>query len=324
MSEPSVLVRALPAWPVIEAEGVEFPDLLHRLSASDILPLHDGVVREAILTTEKGRTIDVALALGGRGVVRILGSPGSRDALLAWFGKYTIMEDIRYRDACNGFVQWGLHAATPEGMEAIPLPAVRSWRWSEVEIGGVPVILARHESVCGPGARLLFPTERRDEADAAMRAFASEHGIPLVSEAGFALWRIRRGFPAVGFELTERTNPLESGAGSAVSFSKGCYIGQEVIARLDSYDKVQRHLRAMRFDGPMPEGIEPGTPLLRDGRNAGFLTSAANDPESGQALALACVRIGDEAEGTALTAEVEGREHRGMVLPPSEARIPAE
>ena len=83
-----------------------------------------------------------------------------------------------------------------------------------------------------------------------------------------------------------------------MSFAKGCYVGQEVVARLDTYDKVSRRLVGLRLPAGAPAPA-PGTTLARDGRPIGEITSAVADPRDGAAIALAYVKrrgadVGDE------------------------------
>ena len=120
--------------------------------------------------------------------------------------------------------------------------------------------------------------------------------------AGAAAWeaaRIEAGVPVMGAELTEKTIPAETGlVGQTVSFTKGCYTGQELVARIDSRgSNVPRLLRGVRLEGP----AAPGWPLrLPDGADAGVVTSAAYSPASGW-VALAYVRRGVQP-GAAVTA----------------------
>jgi tRNA-modifying protein YgfZ len=119
-------------------------------------------------------------------------------------------------------------------------------------------------------------------------------GAVAIDDADFAALRIRKGVPAMGFELTERTIPAEAGAwliDASVSFSKGCYTGQELVARIDSRGgNVPRLLRGLRFEGP-PPGI--GAEIRRDGDVVGTLTSAATG-SSGEAVGLAYIKRGVE------------------------------
>ena len=83
--------------------------------------------------------------------------------------------------------------------------------------------------------------------------------------------RVTLGVPAHGSELGDAYNPLEAGLMGAISFTKGCYIGQEVIARLDTYQKVQRRLVSLT----LPESVESGTRLMQNNREVGTLTSVS-------------------------------------------------
>jgi tRNA-modifying protein YgfZ len=110
-------------------------------------------------------------------------------------------------------------------------------------------------------------------------------GVPLVVGEAFEVARIEAGVPVMGAELDERTIPAEAGVvDRSVSFTKGCFTGQELVARIDSRGgNVPRRLRGLVIEGPPPAA---GTPLL-DGKGA--VTSAAWHP-AGHAVALAYVR----------------------------------
>ena len=111
-------------------------------------------------------------------------------------------------------------------------------------------------------------------------------GIGLGSADVFELVRIEAGTPAMGAELTDRTIPAESGLVElTVSFTKGCYTGQELVARIDSRGgHVPRHLRGLTLSAP----VALGSPVTVDGREVGAITSVAKTPDGG-AVALAYI-----------------------------------
>lgn len=117
---------------------------------------------------------------------------------------------------------------------------------------------------------------------------AAPAGMPEADLEAYEVRRIEAGLPRMGAELTERTIPAEAGVVDAsVSFTKGCYTGQELVARIDSRGgHVPRLIRGVRLDGPLPPA---GTALAVDGREVGALTSVAIHP-SGGGVALASVR----------------------------------
>src|SRR5690606_39681801 len=108
--------------------------------------------------------------------------------------------------------------------------------------------------------------------------------VPLGEEA-YDVLRVEAGLPASGTELTEDFTPLETGLAYTVSTSKGCYTGQEVLARQINYDKVSRQLVGLRLKEPAPAG----SAVRAEGRPAGTVTSVVLSPEHGW-IALAVVR----------------------------------
>ena len=144
-----------------------------------------------------------------------------------------------------------------------------------------------------PCCLLIAPAEAADAIDAALTLFGAV-------EAGEEAWealRVASGAPAFGPEMGEPYNPLEVGLIGAIDFTKGCYIGQEVIARLDSYERVQRYLSVLSFsDGCQAEA---GTPLYIDGRQAGTVTSVYRTP-GGELRGLGFVRTASAAPGQVL------------------------
>jgi folate-binding protein YgfZ len=124
--------------------------------------------------------------------------------------------------------------------------------------------------------------------DLLLRAVTAAGGLAAGDEAAEA-WRVLRGLPASGFELTEEHNPLEAGLRDAVSFTKGCYVGQEVVARLSNYDKVARSLVGF----VLPAGADPparGTPVLFEERPVGSVTSCLVPPGRRAPVAIAYLK----------------------------------
>lgn len=143
----------------------------------------------------------------------------------------------------------------------------------------------------------------------------SPAGLTLAGADDWEAARIRAGWPAMGRELTERTIPAEVGGlvESSVSFTKGCYTGQELVARIDSRGgNVPRPLRLLEIDGGEP--VEPGTEITVDGRPVGKVASAAVDEARGVTVALGPVHRRVEPPATA---EVAGMAATVLATPAS-------
>ena len=126
-----------------------------------------------------------------------------------------------------------------------------------------------------------------EDAAAVWQSLTSS-GITPMGAAAYETARISQGVPAQGSEMGDDFNPLEAGLVGSIDFTKGCYIGQEVIARLDTYKKVQKYLVKLAFG----EGasVSPGAILTQDGKAVGKVTSVTSEPSTGQDIGLAYVR----------------------------------
>jgi folate-binding protein YgfZ len=107
-----------------------------------------------------------------------------------------------------------------------------------------------------------------------------KYNMHELSEPEYESLRIEHGIPEFGKEMTEQTNPLECGLGKYVSFTKGCYIGQEVIARLDAYDKISKHMIGIKFNSDFT--FQQGLKISTDNKECGFVTSYTETKEFGK------------------------------------------
>jgi folate-binding protein YgfZ len=158
----------------------------------------------------------------------------------------------------------------------------------------------------GEGVDLIVPTGERDRVHEAL----SGAGAVEVSPEAAEILRIETGRPRFGAEMGTATMPAEAGiVEQAVSFTKGCYIGQETVARLHYKGKPNRHLRGLRFSGP----ARPGESLVLGEKEVGTVGSAAVSPAFGP-IGLAILRR--EAEpGATLTVGEDGVTAEVVALP---------
>ena len=119
--------------------------------------------------------------------------------------------------------------------------------------------------------------------------------------------RIESGVPLRGAELSDAHNPWEARLSGAVDLNKGCYIGQEVIARLEAYDKVKQSLVGLL----LPDGASENDRLLHDGKNVGYVCSAAQHPEQ-RRIGLGYVRNAHAHPKTEL--EIDGRQDMCQIV----------
>jgi tRNA-modifying protein YgfZ len=175
----------------------------------------------------------------------------------------------------------GPRAAEAVGCELAPEHANR-----RVELGGAQVVLIATDV----GVDVVCAAQDAATVRAAL-------DVPEVPEAAAEVVRVEAGRPRYGVDLDDTTIPQEAGLNErAVSFTKGCYVGQETVARLHYKGKPNRHLRGLRLSAPVPSG----TPLLAGEREVGRLGSSVVSPRHGP-IGLAVVRR-EAVPGDALTA----------------------
>ncbi len=247
----------------LSVRGDDALDLLNRLSTNDLELLQPGGGMATVLTTNKGRIIDLlrVLHLGDR--LLILTSPGTSDRVVEWIDFYTFAEDITVADAAPDtshflFVGEGAGDALSEaGFGAWDLVEPLSHAIAD---GTHTIVRADLGSI--PAWEVIAPHGQDIRADGIER-----HGANVLETL-----RIEQGVPAFPSELNDSRNPLEANLKPHINFNKGCYIGQEVVARLNTYDRVQRFLCQLVVDDTIT--LDPGSALTVDGADAGEVASS--------------------------------------------------
>lgn len=271
----------------LRATGADILDLLHRLSTQDLKSLAVGEGRPTVLTSPKGRIVERLFVhrIAEREVL-IVGGAGREQAILEHLRRYTFREET----GLSGVTSETAQIATLGAGLPPPLPDPGPWGARAAEIDGAAVTVLGHDGFTPAGRSLVTSAARRDVVVRLLAAAGTEVGASALET-----WRVLEGLPACGAELTEDANPLEAGLRDHVSFTKGCYVGQEVVARLNTYDKVSRGIARVRFSepGPFPE---PGAPVESGDRSIGRLTSLAVLPEGG-AIGLAYVKAREVGAG---------------------------
>jgi len=264
---------------VLELTGRDAVDLLHRPSTGDLRPLAaTGRVVSTVITTAKGKMVDWCSVISRDRGLLLEVSAGRARRVKDWVDHYTILEDVQTTIASDPWRKISVRgeaAARVAGLDVLP-PA-----GEVVERGGVNWV-----SAAGANVPTLTGLSRAAEVAQVLRSIVAA-GAEQMTAAEVELLRIVDGVPSAAHEFLDEINPLELRLASrAVSFTKGCYVGQEVIARLDTYDKLSRVLMGLDIErGLAPE---PGMSLFDGEVAVGKVTSVATLPDSG-ALGLALI-----------------------------------
>ncbi|MDA1279942.1 MAG: hypothetical protein O3B95_07865 [Chloroflexi bacterium] len=280
---------------IVEHSGPDALDLLHRLTTKELLSLPEGGTRRTVLTSDRGRVVDVFLVARTAVDQLLLVSDSDKPGrMISAIDYYTIIEEAELADRSDSHVRVTL--VGPRSVSVVKSvlgfePGLSTS--SAVDFLGTSLFVFSDASRGVVWFDIVCPADVGDELAA---AFNTAGSIPIDLEQ-FELFRIDHAIPGSDREYGEHANPIESGLLDLIDFDKGCYVGQEVIARLDAYDKVQRNLRVLESSAP----IEPGTKLQFGSKPAGTVTSASSiRAGSGNFLALGLVRKAFAKHGTSL------------------------
>jgi len=273
----------------IAVAGKDHATYLHGLLTNDIQGLAPGTGCYAAWLTPQGRML-TDMHLLESGAMILLDVPAETvDATLARLDQFVFTEDVRLESLADTLT--GLWVHGPRAAEAIgrvvseaPLSEWRQYQHATFHISGEAVSIARIDQIGVPGYCLFVA--RAQEASL-LTALESAGAVVVLPEAVEAA-RIEAGYPVFGIDMTDDTIPLEAGIEDrAISMTKGCYVGQEVIIRVlhRGHGRVVRKLVGLRIDGALPLR---GARLVVNDREVGSITSAARSPRLG-AIALGYV-----------------------------------
>ena len=286
----------------LQLSGADHLDFLHRMTTNAFSDLEPGRGTEAVFIEQRGRIIDLGVFYRGADSTLLLVGPGAQSEIPIWLDRFIFAEAIDFADITASTAM--LECCGPQAAALVAqvleldLSQTRAGDLLAVPAADAPWLARRDWDGC-PGLRAIGTLD----AIGLLREKLIASGAQTIGEEAWEILRIERGEPRKGRELTEDYNPWEAGLGRAIHMDKGCYIGQEVIARLDTYDKIKQHLVGLRLPaGDLPA---PGQPLRDDRREVGRITSTADSPTLGP-IALAYVRRDACDAGTELALD-QGR-----------------
>ena len=284
MDRPALLLD-FHEWGVVRITGPDALEFLQGVGTQEVAALRGDVAVPTLFLTDKGRPVALAWAVLGNevGAVTLFVGPGGRDALPTHLDRLRVMEEV---DIEGPLGMPRLFGVTGRDRDA----AAREWAKASpgsVAIGADPVTF------------LLLPqgAERPGSAgNAAWPAAAS----PDEAEA----WRLAAGIPRAGIDFDLDRIATELSLPEAISLTKGCYVGQEVVARTTNRGAVRR--RRIGFHYPGQAGVLPrGTELWAGGGSSGFITSTALEPGTGRGLGMGYLST-EAPQGPGEVAAIQG------------------
>jgi len=287
-------VRNISHNTILKLEGKDVLDFLHRVSTNSIKDLQLFQKVTTLFTNEKGRLIDRTTLIRMGDHYYLVGDAPDGKKLESWISKYVISEDIKLETISGEFIL--LELIGPQTNSYLSLISeseindMNEYDLVRVDNGEIKFYLMKQtaKKVCCRYWLLAEPEYAEKLVDHLIDN-KSVFDFNFVGEEAYNIFRVENGIVRAPNELNDNVNPHEAELMDEISSTKGCYIGQEVIARLDTYDKVQRKLSGVVFSDDTQES---GTIKLFDSEQneVGIVTSVVQSEKFNKKIGLAFIK----------------------------------
>lgn len=292
-------------WGVIQMTGGDRLRFIHNQTTNAFTQRQPGEGCDTVFVTSTARTIDLSTVYVTEESLLLLTSPGQDQRLIDWMDRYIFPADqVALTNLTQGMAVFSLLGpGSTDTLKQLGIELKSDLPYGHnqvIDLQNASVRLAVGSGLGLAGYTLLVSAEAAAQV---WQLLTDAKAIPT----GEALWqqlRVQQGRPAPGHELTENYNPLEAGLWQAISFDKGCYIGQETIARLNTYQGVKQQLWGIQLTST----AKPGETIWVGDEKVGLLTSVVETPNG--LIGLGYIRT--KAGGAGL--EVAIGETKGVVI----------
>ncbi|MEE2961287.1 MAG: hypothetical protein VYA34_11125 [Myxococcota bacterium] len=254
---------------ILKLSGVDRLDFLHRLTTNALKGLESGAAISTVVTTNQGKMLDWVEVVAQEDCALLISTACRAERVREWFEQFIIMDDVELEICSDAYAVFRVVGIDLSG----------AWHHELDQLSDCSVF--QDDGRYG-GGYLIFCPKTLEEY---LRSKFIELELIELSLAERENLRVLMGVPSPNNEFESPVNPLELRLnGRSISFNKGCYIGQEVLSRLDAYDKLARVL--IGFDGEREHlsEMEVGQKLYVDGKVIGKVTSV--EPAAGAGLAI--------------------------------------
>lgn len=296
-SQTGVVLCDRSHWGLIQLTGDDRYRFLHNQTTNAINSLQLNQECETVFVTSTGRTLDLVTVYVLEKALWVLVSPNRGQFLLEWMDRYLFpMDKVELKDISSEYAIFTLICDKSTEIlqnSGITLPnQPLQGTYHLTKFADCDTLISSSTGLKRSGLTLIVP---QTQALTLWSTLSEQGAIPM----GDRLWehlRIQQGRPQTEQELTEDYNPLEAGLWDAISFDKGCYIGQETIARLNTYKGVKQRLWGIKLNRP----VDIKTPITLNGQKAGIVTSYSAIGSQHLALGYLRTKVG----GVGLTVQI--------------------
>ncbi|XAR49389.1 Aminomethyltransferase [Bertholletia excelsa] len=293
-AENGVVVVDLSHFGRIRVSGEDRVQFLHNQTTANFECLWEGQGCDTVFVTSTARTIDLAHAWIMRNAIVMVVSPVTCGSIVEMLRKYIFFADkVEIQDITKQTCLFVL--VGPKSSQVMmdlnlgDLVGQPYGSHKHYAVNGMPITVAVGNIISQEGFSLLMSPAA---AGLVWKTLLNRGAIPMGSKA-WEMLRITQGKPAPGKELTNDYNVLEAGLWNAISLNKGCYKGQETISRLITYDGIKQRLWGLH----LASAVEPGSPIMVDGKKVGILTSYTAGRKESEHFGLGYIKRKAASEG---------------------------
>lgn len=293
----------------IEVRGKDRISFLHNVFSNDIKSLGLGTGCYAALLNAQGRILADVNVYAFANFVLLETESGLEKKLIQELEKLRVNEEVKFQDVTEDWILISLQGPKAEALVGAlihgPVMVSKEFHHTHFMLLGIPATLI-HRSITGErGFHLLIPKEGGDLLVKRIMEIGKLYGLRPVGSGAYEILRIEAGIPRYGVDMDETVMLPETGLETvAASETKGCYPGQEVVARIKTYGGLNRKLCGLSFDDR--RGLpQPGERVSNGKEEIGFVTSACHSPTLGKGIALAYLKKGyfDNPTETLITSQ---------------------
>ncbi len=291
----------------VRMTGEDRVTFLQGMVSNDVKALRPGDGCAATLLTEQGRIVADLRVYALDACFLLDVDTRIKEKLLETLSRFIIADDVEIEDLSETQTTLTLQGPLSSSvLEAagVPVSLTKTFQHSEVTLAGCSLRVIRVSDTGEDGYEILVPRAQAESLWQSLLQAGTRVGLRPVGLAALNTLRVEAGIPWYGLDMDEGRIVLEVGLEQAISFKKGCYLGQEVVERASARGHINRKLSGLLVrDDTLPTS---GDKLFHDSQEVGWVTSAVVSPRLGRPLALGYVRREYLTPGTQLRIDRQG------------------
>jgi folate-binding protein YgfZ len=300
---------------LLQFTGPDRLSFLQGMLSNDLRPLKTFDGQYATLLNQQGKVLADLRVLCALNSLYLDFWENLKDRIVGHLNRYLVADEVEIADRSGEYATLSLQGPDAETLlrnvtGPADLPS-HSAHHAMINLEGAAVCLVRASHAGEPGFDLIIPNAVLEAIARRLTDSGKQLGALWVGEEAQNTLRIEAGIPRYGIDFSEDNLLLEVGLEHAVSFNKGCYLGQEVVERIRSRGHVNRTLCGLVLDGQTPAA--PGDPIVAQGKEIGRITSSVVSPRLKRAVALGYLQKDFWTSGTAVTIHRAGAEIAAVV-----------